>query len=84
MGGMQVEGEGEMSVQSAVKDFCPSFRLHFLSNIDRRSRNDGSRESFSVFHDPLLRQWVLPWSNLLGRVKWEGDKTSSDQHPIGP
>ncbi len=75
----------ETSVQSVGKDFCPNCLQHFLSNIDRRSRNDGSRESFSVFHDPLLRQWVLPWSALLGRVEWEGDKnrfSSTSKRPV--
>ncbi len=66
MGGVQV-GRG-VSVQSKGgemgKDFCPNFLQPFLENIDRRSCNNGSRELIPVFHDPLLRRWLAPFSTL--------------------
>ncbi len=51
-GGMEVGelGNGEMG-----KDFCPNFFRPFLENIDRRSRNDGSRELIPVFHNALRK-----------------------------
>ncbi len=44
-----------MSGQSIVdmgKDFCTNFPQPFLENIDRKSRNDGSRKLIPVFHSP--------------------------------
>ncbi len=53
-GGGRAKGDG-VSVQSMGamgKDICPNFLQPFLENIDRRSRNDGSRELIPVFHNP--------------------------------
>ncbi len=43
---------GEMNVQSMGKDFCPNLLRPLPKTIDRRKRNDGSRELISVFHNP--------------------------------
>ncbi len=53
------------------KDFCANFLQSFLENTD----NDGAvtTEAGSLFQyftalteyaDPLLRQWLAPWSTL--------------------
>ncbi len=34
------------------KDICPSFLQPFLENIDRRSRNGGSRQIIPLLHNP--------------------------------
>ncbi len=82
-GGVSVQSVGEMG-----KDFCPNFLQQFLENIDSRSCNDGSRELAPIFHNPLLRRWLAPWSTLKGcplRPRRAGErKTSSDQYPKGP
>ncbi len=72
------------------KDFSPNFPQPFLENIDRRSRNDGSREPIPVFHNPHPKMPTLSFGAgshlgvpcrgaLLDRVEREGGKTSSDQ-----
>ncbi len=69
MGGVQVRKGEVVSVKSRGemgKDFCPNFLQPFLENIDRRSCNLGSRELIPVFHNPLLRRWLAPWSTLKG------------------
>ncbi len=55
--GVSVQSMGQMG-----KNFCPNFLQPFLENIDRRSCYDGSREFIPVFHNPLLRRWLAPWS----------------------
>ncbi len=60
-------GNEEMSVQSMAemgKDFCKNLLQPLLENMNRRNRNDGSRELIPVFHEPLLRRWLTPWSTL--------------------
>ncbi len=47
---MSVQSMGEMR-----KDFCPILLKHFLENIDRRSRNDGSRQLIPVLHNPYRK-----------------------------
>ncbi len=44
---MSVQSMGEMG-----KKFCPNLIQPFLETIDRRSRNEGSRELILVFHHP--------------------------------
>ncbi len=81
-----------MSVQSVGvlcgeigKDFCPNLIRPFLENIDRRSRNDGSRALFSQYLTTLTEKAALSSDDdsdlgvpcrgaLLGRAEWEGEK----------
>ncbi len=64
-GGGGNKGNGEMG-----KDLCPNLRQTFLENIDRSSCYDGC-----LFQYP----GVPCRGDLEGHVKWEREKTSSDQ-----
>ncbi len=78
-GGLNVQLMGEMG-----KDVYPNFLQAFLANIDRRSRNDGSRELIPVFHNPH-RKCRPPPSAVAHTLEYlEGGKTSSDVYPKGP
>ncbi len=44
---MSVQAMGEMG-----RDFFPNFLHPFLENIDRRGRNNGSRQLIPVFNNP--------------------------------
>ncbi len=41
------------------KDFCLNFIQPFLEHIDRKSRNDGSRELMPLFYGPHLKRLIL-------------------------
>ncbi len=52
-----------MSVQSMGamrKDFCPNLRQPFLENIDKRSRNGGSRGRIPAFYNPHRKSRPSP------------------------
>ncbi len=69
-------------------DFCPKLIQPFLENIDRRKRNDGSRELIPILHNRNRKGRSGDGSHFgvpsrVARHR-EGEKTSSDPHPMGP
>ncbi len=83
------------SMGEVGKHFFPNFIQAFFENIDRRSRNEGSRGLIQVFHNPHRKGRPSPLAGAFtlkylvgvlfkapssGREK----KTNSDPHPKDP
>ncbi len=47
------------------EDFCLNFLEPLFENFDRRSCNNGIHELIPIFHNPLLRRWLVPFRGAL-------------------
>ncbi len=78
-------GESYQSVGKMGKGVFPNFLQPLLENFSGNSCNDGSRELIPIFHNPHRKGRLSPCRGAFkGRVEWEGEKTSSDQHSRDP
>ncbi len=76
------------------KDFCKNLIEINLQKIDRRSRNDGSRELIRIFHNPHRKvrhsppAVALTLQYLVGvpsKAASSGrEKPNSNPHPLNP
>ncbi len=87
-------GVSVQSLREMGKDFCPNFRQPFLEKMTEGAVTTEAGRLFQYFTTltkmPTLscsggcHLGVHCWGTLLGRIEWEGGKTSSDQYPKGP
>ncbi len=80
-GSCRIEGMRFQSMGKMEKDFCQKFLQPLLENVA------GSLfQSFATLTkkaNRLLRRWLVPCGgHPLRPDEWEGEKTSSDQHPL--